>query len=99
MDFEVLDIKGLGIGRKTDTEKVPHYTSYRLARQAYEEAPEADVIYISCPLWPTVRHIEKLESDTGVPVVADVAAVIWAALRAMHLKIPVNEFGRLLEQL
>lgn len=99
MGFEVLNIKGLGIGRKNDIEKVPHYTSYRLARQAYEEAPEADAIYISCPLWPTVRHIEKLEQDTGKPVVADVAAVIWAALRAMNLKTQVKGFGRLLEEL
>ena len=97
--FEVLAIKGLGIGRKLDIEKLPHYTSYKLAMAAFREAPEADAIYISCPIWPTVRHIEKLEQDTGIPVVADVAAVIWAALRAMHLKIAIRGFGRLLEQL
>lgn len=99
LGFEVLSIKGLGMGRKLEIEKVPHYASYQLAIQAFREAPEADAIYISCPLWPTVRHIEKLEQDTGKPVVADVAAIIWSALKLMRLKAPVKGFGRLLELL
>lgn len=99
MGFEVLNIKGLGLGKKVDIEKVPHWASYKLAKQAFEEAPEADAIYISCPLWSTVRHIEKLESDTGVPVVADVAAVIWIGLRALKIKDAVRGFGRLLESM
>jgi maleate cis-trans isomerase len=97
--FEVLNIKGLGISRKLEIGKLPHYASYRLAMQAIREAPEADAIYISCPLWPTVRHIEQLEEDSGKPVVADVAAIIWASLKAIGLKTSVPGFGTLLRDL
>ena len=97
--FQVLRIKGLGVERRIDIERLPHYASYRLARQALTEAPEADAVYIPGPVMQTVRHIQQLEDDTGKPVVADVPAVIWAALRAIHLKAPVKGFGRLLESL
>ena len=99
LGFTVLNIKGLGLGSKLAMEKLPHYASYRLAKQVYDEAPEADAIYITCPLWQTVRHIEKLESDTGKPVVADVAAIIWAALKALNMKEAPKGFGRLFELL
>jgi len=95
--FKVLNTKGLGIVRKMDTEKLPPYMSYRVAKQAYLEAPEAEGIYISCPGWQTIRNIEKLERDTGKPVVANPPAVVWSALKAMGIKEPIKGFGRLLE--
>ena len=97
--FKVLNIKGLGIQRRVDLERQAPYASYRLAKQAFLEAPEADAIYISCPEWPTVKHIERLENDTGKPVVSHATGIIWAALRTMHIKEPVKGYGRLLELL
>jgi maleate cis-trans isomerase len=97
--FEVLNIKGLGVQRRLDLGRLPPYASYRLAKQAYLEAPEADAIYISCPEWPTVHNIEKLEQDTGKPVVSAVTGFVWGALRAMHFKAPIRGYGRLLEML
>ena len=97
--FEVLNIKGLGVKRRIDLGKLPPYASYRLAKQVYLEAPEADAIYISCPEWPTVHNIEKLEQDTGKPVVSAVTGFVWGALRAMHFKGPVKGYGSLFETL
>jgi len=97
--FEVLNIKGLGLQRRIDFGKQPLYAAYRLARQAFLEAPEADAIYISCPEWPTIRHIERLEQDTGKPVVAAVPAMIWASLRAMGIKTSIKGYGKLLDLL
>jgi len=77
--------------------KLPPYASYRLAKQAFLEFPETDAIWISCPLWPTVRNIERLEYDTGKPVVTSVTANIWAAYREMHIKEPTKGYGKLLE--
>ena len=97
--FEVLNIKGLGLQRRADFGKQPPYASYRLAKQAFLEDPQADAIYISCPEWPTIRNIERLEQDTGKPVVAAFPAMIWAALRTIGIKEPVKGYGKLLELL
>ena len=97
--FQVLNIKGLGLQKRVDIGKQPPYASYRLAKQAFMEAPEADAIYISCPEWPTIRNIERLEHDTGKPVVAAVPAMIWAALRTIGIKEPIKGYGKLLELL
>ena len=97
--FEVLNIKGLGIQRRVELGQQPPYASYRLARQAFLEAPEADAIYISCPEWPTVSTVQNLEDDTGVPVVTAVTGVIWKALKTMHFGEPIKGYGKLLESL
>ena len=99
LGFEVLNMKGLGLQRRVDFSMQPSYTSYRLAKQAFIEAPEADAIWISCPSWPTVRNIEKLEHDTGKPVITSVTTIIWEALRTMQIRGPIKGYGRLLESL
>ena len=96
--FDVLKVKGLGI-RATNIEatKQPPYVPYRLAKQAFEEAPDADAIFIQCPAWPVVEIIQTLERDVGKPVVSVITAVISAALSAMHIREPITGYGRLLE--
>jgi maleate isomerase len=78
--FEVLHMKGLGIRRRLDVQKQSPYASYRLAKQVFLEAPDAEAIYIACPDWPTVHNIEKLELDVGRSVVTHVTACNRAAL-------------------
>ena len=97
--FDVLNMKGLGIQRRVELRKQPPYASYRLAKQAFLEAPEADAIFIACPEWPTVGNIEKLEHDVLKPVVCSVTSLVWAALRALHIKEPIKGYGRLLQLL
>ena len=97
LGFEVLNFKCLGLGHKTELERLPHWASYRVAKEAFMGSPEADAIYIPGPSWPVVRNIEKLEVDTGKPVVSDVVAIIWASLREVKFKAPVKGFGTLLE--
>ena len=99
LGFEVLNIKGLGFERRVEFGKQPPYAAYRLAKQAFLEAPDADAIYISCPEWPTVSNIQKLESETEKPVVTSVTAIIWAALRILHIKEPIKGYGKVLELL
>lgn len=99
LGFEVLNIKGLGLERRVEFGNQPPYASYRLAKQAFLEAPEAEAIYISCPEWPTVSNIRKLESETERPVVTSTTATIWAALRALNIKDPIRGYGSLLEKL
>ena len=43
--------------------------------------------------------IERIECETGKPVISTTQASIWAALRAIGHSEPVNGFGRLLREL
>ncbi|MBI1993289.1 MAG: hypothetical protein HYS67_02500, partial [Deltaproteobacteria bacterium] len=54
-------------------------------------------IYIACPRWPVVDIIAALEADTGKPVVAAAAAMVWGALRALSIGESRPGYGRLLE--
>jgi len=97
LGFEVLNIRGLGLAHPIEFMKQPPYATYRLAKQAFLEAPDCDAIWISCPVWGTVRNIEKLEHDVGKPVVTAITSVVWTALRAMQIKEPIKGYGKLLE--
>ncbi len=95
--FQVLNTKSLGLQRRVEIQQLSPYTPYKQAKQAILEAPTADAVYISCPEWPTVSIIEKLEQDTGKAVVTPVGAETRACLRAIHIKEPIKGYGRLLE--
>jgi len=96
--FTVLNIKGLGIRVAADMAKVPTYEVYRLAKQVFMEAPEAEGIHIPCARWPTIGNIEKLENDLGVPVVTSTTGMIWTALDQLRVKEPIKGYGTLLEK-
>lgn len=95
--FEVLNIKGLGIRVAADVAKVPSYEVYRLAKEVFLEAPEADGIFIPCPRWPTIGIIDKLEKDLGVPVVTGTTALIWKSFEYLKIKESNKGYGKLLE--
>ena len=95
--FEIINTKYSGFERYAEFGKQPPYASYRLARQAFLEAPEADAIWILCPIWQTVGNIHKLELEVEKPVVTTTTSIIWAALRIMHIKEPIKGYGKLLE--
>ena len=96
--FEVLRIEGLQIGPTVEISELPSYAGYRLARDTFIKAPEAEGIYIPCARWQVVNSIQKLESDLGVPVVTSVQAMIWFGLKVLNIRTPIHGFGRLLEE-
>lgn len=73
-------------------------TSYGAAMRAHRKAPEAKGVFIACPQWPLVGNIERVERETGKPVVAQVPAITWACLSRLGLREPVAGYGRLLSQ-
>ncbi len=97
--FQVVGMKGMNLSKRLDIEKLPHYMSYRLSKEAVRASPDCDAVYISCPEWPTIRNIDMIEKDTGKPVVAPVPALIWAALRKVGIKDEIKGYGRLMEML
>ncbi|WP_297464551.1 maleate cis-trans isomerase [Thermococcus sp.] len=92
-EFEVLDIRGLGIEDNTRIGKLEPHEAYRLAKASFID--EADAIFISCTNWRTFEIIEILEDDLGVPVVTSNQASLWLALREMDVMERIPELGRL----
>ena len=69
-------------------------TAYDLALTV--NRPEADAIALSCTNWQTMDAIERIERDTGKPVVSTTQATIWAALRAIGCNEAIGGYGKLL---
>lgn len=92
-EFEVLDIRGLGIEDNLKIGRLEPYEAYRLAKASFID--EADAIFISCTNWRTFEVIEALEEDLGVPVVTSNQASLWLALREMDIMEKIPELGRL----
>ncbi len=97
--FDVLNTKGLGLKRNIDISKQPPYASYRLAREAFRETPQADAVWIGCPAWPVLSNIDILEKDIGKPVLSNMTNCLYAALTALNIKSPIKGYGKLLEML
>ena len=97
--FEVLAVKGLGVTRNVDFTRVPFDASYRMAVESFREAEKAEGIYISCPRWPVVMNIDRLEKDLGVPVITSTQAMAWFGLKSLGIKEPIKGYGTLLERL
>ncbi len=95
--FQVLNIKGLGLRRNAEVRKLPMYVPYQLAKEAYLESPEADGIYLDCPLWGGPAVVEFLERDLGKPGVTGHQAFICTCLKALNIRGSVRGYGRLLE--
>ncbi|MEW6376952.1 MAG: maleate cis-trans isomerase [Thermodesulfobacteriota bacterium] len=59
---------------------------------------ENEAIFISCTNFRAIEIIQKLEEETGKPVISSNQAMIWYALRKLGIKDSIHGFGRLLER-
>jgi maleate cis-trans isomerase len=73
-------------------------TAYDTAEKALARAPKADGLFIACPQWPVIGHIERLEREHGIPVVTHLSAIMWGALARIGAKAPGEGFGRMLRE-
>lgn len=89
--FEIVTMENTDYPR---AEGLPLEVSYNLAKKAYR--PETDGIFISCTSLRAVENIERLEKETGKPVVTSNQASMWACLKALGYKETVEGYGRLL---
>ena len=85
-------IQGVRGGRKTESEII------ELADRAYENAPQADAILISCGGLRTLGVAKPLEAKYGLPVVSTTQAALWDAVRLGGHSGHVSGYGRLMEQ-
>jgi len=52
--FQVLRIEASAAWRNTEIAAQPIHASYKLSKKLYDEAPEADGVFVHCPRWPTI---------------------------------------------
>ena len=97
--FNVLKIEGYGVRKNADLTDMDSHAAYRIAKKLYQQAPEADGVFVPCPRWPTITDVDLLEREIGKPVVTSCQAYIWHGLRMANVKEPVIGFGRLMASL
>ena len=97
--FKVLGIKGLGITRNADLNRVPFHAAYQLAVETFRASKGAEGVYIPCPRWPVVGSIGPLEKDLGTFVVSSIQAMAWFGLKSVGIKKRIKGYGTLLEKL
>lgn len=97
--FEVLRIEGYGVRQNSKIAELPLHASYKIAKRLYEQAPQADGVFVPCPRWPTIGDVELLEKEIGKPVVTSCQAYIWYGLKLAHIKENISGFGRLMASL
>jgi maleate cis-trans isomerase len=95
--FEVVAMEGLALVDNLIVGRLGPETAYDLAMKVNRAG--ADTIALSCTNWQTMDAIERIERDTGKPVVSTTQATIWAALRAIGHTEPISGYGRLLREL
>lgn len=93
--FTVKSMKGLQITDPFEASIHDADSAYRLGRDAYREAGQADAILISCGTYRTFEILPYLEMDTGAPVVSSNQATLWRALRAVGLPDVIPNLGKL----
>lgn len=95
--FEVKELQGLELGETEYDRKLigrqPAQIAYELAYRVARSNPEG--VFISCTNFASAPIIEPLEADLGIPVITSNQATLWAALRAVGLKISIEGYGLL----
>ena len=97
--FNVLKIQGYSVRKNADLTDMNVHAAYKIAKRLYEQAPEADGVFVPCPRWPTITDVDLLEREIGKPVVTSCQAYIWHALKMAKVKQEVSGFGRLMASL
>jgi len=97
--LEVIATDSLDIER---TREIAVLDPDQVARQAIDLAatnPDGDVIYMPCGSLPAVSVIDRIETETGRPVVTCVQAQVYATLARAGYDQPIQGYGRLLRGL
>jgi len=98
--IEVVASHTLDIERNIELAKLPPYAAYRVAREVFERAGGAvDAVHLTCPRWPTLGSLERLEQDLGVPVTSSSQSVIYGVLRRLRIRDQIDGYGSLLASL
>lgn len=96
--FEIVAQDSLDIERNR---AIAELDPERLVDQATRVAAgpgRPEVLYMPCGSLPVMSVIDRIEALTGMPVVTNVQAQIWACLRRLGDERPIAGYGRLLRE-
>jgi len=96
--FEPLSLVSLGTDFTTSS-VASIADIYHAAKKAVKEAGNAEGIYIPCANFPVVDVIEDIETDLGLPVIANMTSQLYVAFKAIGMREKVNGYGRLMRVL
>jgi arylmalonate decarboxylase len=94
--FEFLSLHSMGYEQTGLAGKVSTQEIVDFSRKAFEEAPEADCLLISCAGLRTLDATVPLEELCNVPVVSSYQATIWGLAQLAGVQ-PRPGFGRLMD--
>lgn len=96
--FEVASLVSLGT-TFTESSVASVADIYRAAKKAVKEAKNASAIFIPCANFPVVDVIEDIETDMGLPVIANMTSQLYVAFKAIGMREKINGYGKLLRML
>ena len=96
--FEVTSLVSLDTGF-TECSIASVADIYRAAKRAVREARDPQAIYIPCTNFPVVDVIEEIETDLGLPVIANMTSQLYVAFKAIGRKEKIDGHGRLMRML
>ena len=98
--IEVVASHTLDIERNIELAKLPPHAAYRVGREVFDRAGGAvDAVHLTCPRWPTLTVLDRLEQDLGVPVTSSSQSVIYGALHRLRIHDSIKGYGSLLASL
>ena len=94
--LEVVHHEVMGYVSNIELGRADPETAYELGRRA--DRPQADAIILPGGNWPALSIVERLERDTGKPVLTNNTVSVWAVLRMLQHHGGITGCGRLLDE-
>jgi arylmalonate decarboxylase len=94
--FEMLSLRYMGFEKAGIAPSVKPEEIIDFAKQAFDDAPDADCLLISCAGLKTLDVSVPLETACGVPVVSSYQSTIWGLTRLAGIQSKPG-FGRLMD--
>jgi maleate isomerase len=79
--YEVRSIEGKGIEENVAIGALTPEDAYRQVRETIDSG-DVDAVFVSCTNYRSLRAIEPLEADLGIPVVTSNGVTLWDVCRA-----------------
>ncbi len=97
-NFDAASVVSLGTDF-TESSAVSVGDIYRAAKKALAQAGKADALFIPCANFPVVDAIETIETDLGLPVIANMTSQLYVAFKAIGMREPIRGWGKLMRLL
>jgi arylmalonate decarboxylase len=96
--FEVLGVKGLGIEKVEDVDRVTQDGLLKFCVGVRQAQPKANAILVSCGGLRTLEILAPLEKQAHIPAVSSTPHALWAGVRLLGLSGRAPGFGTLLSK-